>query len=160
MRHGARCSHVGFAVFEPKTKTSASFPCRITLTTATMPHDHNHRGHSPAYDSRRSKPRSRSPYRTSRTSPSNRRSRSPDRVSTSHRIRSEHPKPVKLPFYAKEISKHDYKDFKPLLAVYLDVQKQLYIEDLDEREVKGRWKSFVGKWYVSCSSSQHVQHST
>lgn len=33
-----------------------------------------------------------------------------------------------------------------MLGYYLDLQKQRYIEDMDDREVKGRWKSFVGKW--------------
>jgi hypothetical protein len=35
---------------------------------------------------------------------------------------------------------------RPLFALYLDVQKQLDLDELDEREYKGRWKSFVGKW--------------
>lgn len=30
--------------------------------------------------------------------------------------------------------------------MYLDVQKQIFIEDLDEHELKGRWKSFMNKW--------------
>ena len=34
-----------------------------------------------------------------------------------------------------------------MFALYLDIQKQLDIEDLSEAEVKGRWKSFVNKWY-------------
>lgn len=34
----------------------------------------------------------------------------------------------------------------PLFALYLDVQKQIILEDLEEKELKGRWKSFVGKW--------------
>jgi peroxin-14 len=33
-----------------------------------------------------------------------------------------------------------------LFALYLDIQKQLVLEDLSEYEVKGRWKSFMGKW--------------
>jgi len=33
-----------------------------------------------------------------------------------------------------------------MFALYLDIQKQILLEDLDEREAKGRWKSFVGKW--------------
>jgi hypothetical protein len=33
-----------------------------------------------------------------------------------------------------------------MFALYLDIQKQKYIDDLDEDEVRGRWKSFVGKW--------------
>jgi len=28
----------------------------------------------------------------------------------------------------------------------MDIQKQLYIEDLAEEEVRGRWKSFTKKW--------------
>ena len=35
-----------------------------------------------------------------------------------------------------------------MFALYLDIQKQLVLEDLPVDEVKGRWKSFVGKWYV------------
>lgn len=30
--------------------------------------------------------------------------------------------------------------------MYLDIQKGIFLEDLGEDEVKGRWKSFVGKW--------------
>lgn len=33
-----------------------------------------------------------------------------------------------------------------MFAYFLSVQKQIEWEELDEREVKGRWKSFVGKW--------------
>lgn len=29
--------------------------------------------------------------------------------------------------------------------MYLDIQKGIFLEDLGEDEVKGRWKSFVGK---------------
>lgn len=36
--------------------------------------------------------------------------------------------------------------FRPLLAYYIDLQKEKDIRDMDEREVRGRWKSFVGKW--------------
>ncbi|KAM0439899.1 hypothetical protein ACHAPT_000997 [Fusarium lateritium] len=54
--------------------------------------------------------------------------------------------PAKLPFGARELSKADLGAFRPLFADYLDLQKQKDIEDMDEREVKGRWKSFVGKW--------------
>jgi len=34
-----------------------------------------------------------------------------------------------------------------MFALYLDIQKQLVLEDLDEHETRGRWKSFIGKWY-------------
>lgn len=33
-----------------------------------------------------------------------------------------------------------------MFALYLDIQKQKVLEDMDETEMKGRWKSFVGKW--------------
>jgi hypothetical protein len=33
-----------------------------------------------------------------------------------------------------------------MFGMYLDIQKGKYIEDMDEEEVKGRWKSFVQKW--------------
>ncbi|KAF2097478.1 hypothetical protein NA57DRAFT_58062 [Rhizodiscina lignyota] len=94
--------------------------------------------------------RSRSPHRSRHRSrsPGHYRSRSHDRHGRSHR-RKHSPRPaepVKLPLYAKPLSKHDFQDFKPLFALYLDVQKQLDIQDLPEREVKGRWKSFMGKW--------------
>lgn len=32
--------------------------------------------------------------------------------------------------------------------MYLDIQKGILIEDLKDEEVKGRWKSFIRKWYV------------
>ncbi|MCJ1389157.1 hypothetical protein MMC18_002012 [Xylographa bjoerkii] len=66
------------------------------------------------------------------------------------------------PFQASYLSKHDYSSQKPLFALYLEVQKQMELEDLSEAEARGRWKSFVGKWYISsafyiltslCSSS-------
>lgn len=51
-----------------------------------------------------------------------------------------------LPFGARPLSKRDLSAYKPLFAMYLDIQKNLDLEDLDERELKGRWKSFMGKW--------------
>jgi hypothetical protein len=36
--------------------------------------------------------------------------------------------------------------FEALFGEYLSVQKQKDIAGMDDREVKGRWKSFVGKW--------------
>ncbi|MCJ1250199.1 hypothetical protein MMC30_007425 [Trapelia coarctata] len=33
-----------------------------------------------------------------------------------------------------------------MFALYLEIQKQLVLEDLPEKEARGRWKSFVGKW--------------
>ncbi|KAK2056205.1 hypothetical protein LY76DRAFT_162733 [Colletotrichum caudatum] len=51
-----------------------------------------------------------------------------------------------LPYEARRLSKSELGVFRPLLAYYLDLQKQKDIRDMDEREVRGRWKSFVGKW--------------
>lgn len=53
---------------------------------------------------------------------------------------------AELPYGARHLSKDDLKGFEPLFAEYLDLQKQKDIEEMDEREIKGRWKSFVGKW--------------
>ncbi|KAJ5155444.1 hypothetical protein N7492_008247 [Penicillium capsulatum] len=33
-----------------------------------------------------------------------------------------------------------------MFAMYLDIQKGIFIEDLKEEELKGRWKSFTQKW--------------
>ncbi|KAI9151714.1 hypothetical protein HJFPF1_08923 [Paramyrothecium foliicola] len=40
----------------------------------------------------------------------------------------------------------DLPAFEALFAEYLDLQKQILLYDLEEREVRGRWKSFVSKW--------------
>lgn len=53
---------------------------------------------------------------------------------------------VRLPFNRKTLAKHDLADYKALFALYLDVQKEIRIEDLDDHELKGRWKSFMKKW--------------
>ncbi|KAL4779172.1 hypothetical protein BJX76DRAFT_98728 [Aspergillus varians] len=53
---------------------------------------------------------------------------------------------VTLPYQARELRKRDLEVFEPMFAMYLDIQKGKLIEDLSEDEVKGRWKSFVGKW--------------
>lgn len=51
-----------------------------------------------------------------------------------------------LPFGASRISKYDVQALGSLFELYLDVQKQLVMSELPEREVKGRWKSFVARW--------------
>ena len=92
-------------------------------------HSHRHR-------SRR--PRSRSPY--------------PDgHHKRHHRSRSPPPRPVVLPYKAHKLSKHDYEEYKPLFQSYLDIQKKINLDDLGEREIRGRWKSFVRRWYASLS---------
>jgi len=84
-------------------------------------------------------------YRSSRQ-----RSRSPDRSRRDHdrhhKRRSRSPAPVQLPLNARALVKHDFKGFKRLFALYLDIQKQIDIDELNETEIKGRWKSFIGKW--------------
>ncbi|KAJ0310570.1 hypothetical protein COL5a_012037 [Colletotrichum fioriniae] len=53
---------------------------------------------------------------------------------------------LSLPYEARQLGKSEIEVFRPLLAYYLDLQKQKDIREMDEREVRGRWKSFVGKW--------------
>jgi hypothetical protein len=65
-----------------------------------------------------------------------------------HRSRSPKAKPVVLPYKAKPLSKRQYDDYKPLFQSYLDIQKNIQLDDLDEREAKGRWKSFMSRWYA------------
>ncbi|QSZ30186.1 hypothetical protein DSL72_004706 [Monilinia vaccinii-corymbosi] len=86
------------------------------------------------------------------------RSRSPRRHHThSHRRRSPHhnhhrrKRPTDavaepLPYNCRPITKHDYETFKPMFASYLDIQKGIFLDELGGTEVKGRWKSFMGKW--------------
>ncbi|KAI1842037.1 hypothetical protein JX266_011792 [Neoarthrinium moseri] len=64
------------------------------------------------------------------------------RRSSTHSLYS----PAELPYSARQLSKADYDAFRPLLARYLEVQKNKSMADMDEREVRGRWKSFVSKW--------------
>ncbi|KAF2972842.1 hypothetical protein GQX73_g755 [Xylaria multiplex] len=61
---------------------------------------------------------------------------------TSHQERA-----PKLPYDARSLSRStDFDTFRLLFARYLDIQKQIDIATLDEREARGRWKSFVSKW--------------
>ncbi|KAI1369862.1 hypothetical protein F5Y08DRAFT_4104 [Xylaria arbuscula] len=93
-------------------------------------------------------------HRNNTTHQTGSQSRSPTRHHDSHRHRSHHaPKTSglnqdrELPCNARALSRSaDFNAFRPLFARYLDVQKQIEIAALDEREVRGRWKSFVNKW--------------
>jgi hypothetical protein len=51
-----------------------------------------------------------------------------------------------LPYNSRPLTKRDCEVFKPMFALYLDIQKGKILDELDEVEVKGRWKSFIGKW--------------
>jgi hypothetical protein len=33
-----------------------------------------------------------------------------------------------------------------MFTLYLDIQKGKVLDELEETEVRGRWKSFLGKW--------------
>ena len=39
-----------------------------------------------------------------------------------------------------------------MFASYLDIQKGKVLEDMDEGEAKGRWKSFINRWYDNTKS--------
>ncbi|KAH7357783.1 hypothetical protein B0T11DRAFT_96402 [Plectosphaerella cucumerina] len=65
----------------------------------------------------------------------------------SHSSKAERPAAkVDLPFDARPLSKADYRPFLPLFAYYLDLQKEKDLSTMDEREARGRWKSFIRKW--------------
>lgn len=80
------------------------------------------------------------------------RSRSPARreFRDAHRSSKRHDEerraPRKLAYSARELTKYDLNHYKPMFALYLDIQKRIDIEDLSEDEVRGRWKSFINKW--------------
>ena len=81
------------------------------------------------------------------------RSRSP-RSHRHHQVSHKHErsKPsaqAPLPLQASKLHKYDFETFKPMFELYLDIQKQKVLDELADYEVKGRWKSFVGKWYIS-----------
>lgn len=92
-----------------------------------------------------SRKRSRSPYRRVRDDDDDekhvnrRRSRSPH--GRKHKDRKE-----KLPFRSHHLHRHDLESYRTLFAEYLSLQKDLDIEDLSDRDIQGRWKSFLNKW--------------
>ncbi|KAI0888234.1 uncharacterized protein GGS22DRAFT_198051 [Annulohypoxylon maeteangense] len=65
-----------------------------------------------------------------------------------HRHPSKNPShtPNELPFGARPLVRSDLDAFKPLFAQYIEVQKNKDAAAMDEREIRGRWKSFIGKW--------------
>ncbi|KXL44438.1 MAG: hypothetical protein FE78DRAFT_150311 [Acidomyces sp. 'richmondensis'] len=98
---------------------------------------------NPRQDSQK---RSRSIYCDERTNDEKRR-----RSESPHRHRRHHHNSgevltVRLPYHAQPLHKRDLNNHRALFAEYLEVQKQLDIDALSEDEVRGRWKSFVGKW--------------
>lgn len=103
---------------------------------------------------------SREPQNSARRSrsPKNRhhkRSRSPNSHHHNHVSSNKRAKlsaPLGLPFQAPKLHKNDLETLRPMFELYLDIQKQKVLEELPDDEVKGRWKSFVGKWYISTCS--------
>lgn len=100
--------------------------------------------------------RSCSPSKASPDNPNaRRRSRSPSRRQHYHRHDSPRVKRKRslssmvapLPFNARALSKRDLSEYKPMFALYLDIQKHLVLDDISAAEIKGRWKSFTSKWY-------------
>lgn len=102
------------------------------------------------------KPRARSPHRARARSPHRTRSRSPrptsrDRHRHHHHHRSSHhrskrsisPARAPLPLNASQISMRNFNALAPVFASYLEIQKNLILSDLETREAKGRFKSFV-----------------
>lgn len=92
-------------------------------------------------DNRRPQRRTQSRSRSRSQSPSRHRSHRHHKGTHRHRHRRR-----QLPHSARPLSKSDFDAFRPFFARYLDLHKNKYIEDMDEREVRGRWKSFVAKW--------------
>ncbi|OJD40449.1 rna helicase hel117 [Diplodia corticola] len=124
-----------------------------------MPSDRHHhrRRHATPSRSRSRSPHNhgdhrRSSHRTRSRSPTSRRThhhhgRHRHHASDKSKKQTEKKPPQPLPLSAQPLSRHaDYRRYKPMFALYLDIQKQLVLEELDEEEVRGRWKSFVGKW--------------
>ncbi|KAI0178647.1 hypothetical protein GGR52DRAFT_532947 [Hypoxylon sp. FL1284] len=118
----------------------------------TYRRDERHRDCDSDYDLDRTSQMRREEQPSDSRSHHRTRARSP---STQHHQRRRHHRsetyqpadvPDELPFGSRRLVRSDLENFRPLFAQYLEVQKQKDIAALDEREVRGRWKSFVGKW--------------
>lgn len=133
-----------FASSYQRSFKSSSPHLQLLQTTTTLKMS----SRLPSYseDDRTRPSRSRSPRRQPPHSHSHR-ERSPPRHHGHHkRKRSPDPAPKDLPFNSRQLTKRDYEAFKPMFALYLDIQKGKILEEMEETEAKGRWKSFLGKW--------------
>ncbi|KAL8853480.1 MAG: hypothetical protein Q9221_001639 [Calogaya cf. arnoldii] len=74
------------------------------------------------------------------------RHRSPPPTTKAQDVRTRPASPISLPFQAKLLRKGDLEEYKPMFGLYLDIQKQLVLDEIDEKELKGRWKRFIGRW--------------
>ena len=116
----------------PKLTTAPSECPPDSLHNAKIIAHASHRSRSPRHSSQHYH-RERSPHRHH-----HKRRCSPDPTTVAA--------PKELPFHSRQLTKRDYEAFKPMFALYLDIQKGKILEELDETEAKGRWKSFLGKW--------------
>ncbi|KPM37407.1 hypothetical protein AK830_g9183 [Neonectria ditissima] len=169
-------SEAASGMSEEQALSASDFFFALTNPAYTMDHGHSSRRRSPRRDhGSREWSDERTQDRDTRPRDSRSRSRSPKRAKTSssrrnrpseksghHHISSKHRSShrhrehatrtadarvsVDLPFSARPLSKVDLQTFEAVFADYLSLQKQKEIEDMDEREVRGRWKSFIGKW--------------
>ncbi|KAJ5808202.1 hypothetical protein N7474_009471 [Penicillium riverlandense] len=129
-----------------------SSPPHPSPQTTADPDRRHHRSHN-RHRHHRDSSRSRSPHRSHRHHRDrhrHRHDRDRERDRDRHGRRDKEPakptEPVILPLQARELSRRDLQVYEPMFAMYLDIQKGIFLEDLTEEEVKGRWKSFVGKW--------------
>lgn len=129
-----------FAAVVASTSTSRVVESQHLILKLAIMSDH-YRPHREGI--RRRESRSRSPRRYHESS---HRTRSPHRHHH-RRKRSPEDTPKGLPYNSRQLTKHDFQAFKPMFALYLDIQKGKILEDMDKTEVRGRWKSFIGKWY-------------
>ncbi|KAL8992001.1 MAG: hypothetical protein Q9169_007457, partial [Polycauliona sp. 2 TL-2023] len=97
--------------------------------------------------SRFSRRRSQSPSANPQSSSRHHfRRRSPSPIAKAQDARARPISQTDLPFQAQVLKKGDLERFEPMFGLYLDIQKQLVLDELDEKELKGRWKRFVGRW--------------
>lgn len=66
--------------------------------------------------------------------------------SHSHRKERKDEEAKPLPYNAPHLSKSALDTYLPVFASYLSIQKDINIATLDDHSLRGRWKSFLGKW--------------
>ncbi len=109
-----------------------------SLQFAIMPDQHKHHRES----ARTRDSRSQSPHRHHESS---HRTRSPHRHHH-RRKRSPQDAPKVLPFNSRQLTKRDFEAFKPMFALYLDIQKGKILEEMVEARLNG--SPTLVCWYV------------
>ncbi|KAK0707400.1 hypothetical protein B0H67DRAFT_309601 [Lasiosphaeris hirsuta] len=111
---------------------------------------HGHRGRDPAKDGKAKLPPRHSNrqhhHHHHHSSHRSRHDGSRERSKDGKKARDAPEGGAELPCGARRLARGDLDAFEPLFAHYLGLQKSIDINELDETEVRGRWKSFVGKW--------------